>query len=179
MSDPFVGQISAFGFNFPPVGWALCQGQTLPISQNTALFSLLGTQFGGNGTTTFQLPNLQGNVPVGQGTGAGLSTYVMGETDGVPNVTVTVAQTPPHNHTYSVQALPPGLAAPATGSVPSRATGGSGPLDVYATPAVGTATTLALSSIAPAGGNQPHNNMQPSLAINWCIALQGVFPSRS
>ena len=180
MSDPFLGQISSVGFNFPPTGWMLCQGQTLPISQYTALFSLLGTSYGGNGTTNFQLPNLQGNVPINYGTGPGLTPYNIGETDGAENVTLTLATTPPHNHSFTVQDTQNSVTPPTAGMAFAKTSPGSqGPLNAYALPSNGTATILAASAMGPSpSGNQPHNNMQPSLAINWCIAISGVYPAR-
>ncbi len=171
MSDQFVGEIRVFPFNFAPVGWAMCSGQLLPISQNTALFSLLGTQFGGNGTSNFQLPDLRGSVPINQGDGAGLTSRVIGEVGGSPTVTLTVAEIPAHSH---------GVACAATGTA-------DGPLDAvfagsqegnaYAPP--GTMVNMSAAAVAPAGGGQPHNNMPPYLVLNFCIALQGVFPARS
>lgn len=183
MSQPFLGQITCYGFNFAPAGWAQCQGQLLPISQNTALFSLLGTQFGGNGTTNFALPNLQGMVPIGQGQGPGLSNRVMGESSGGETVILTTATTPPHNHTFPAANVP-GVTQSATfgqmmaqGIIPGGGKGGGTVIPNYV--ATATAVPLALAALSDfPGGNQPHNNVQPSLANNWCIALQGIFPSR-
>jgi microcystin-dependent protein len=146
VSDQFVGEIRAFPFNFAPNGWAVCNGQLLAISQNTALFSLLGTQFGGNGTSNFALPNLQGSAPLDFGQGPGLSPRVIGETGGEQAVTLTLVQIPAHTH---------------------QATGVA---------ANGNLTTVAL---APQGSSLPHDNMPPYLALNFCIALQGIFPARS
>jgi microcystin-dependent protein len=177
--EPFVGQITLFPFFFAPRGWALCEGQLLPISQNAALFSLLGTYYGGNGVSTFALPDLRGRVPIGQGQGPGLSDYSIGSQQGVETVTLLASQSPPHSHPF------PAVAAQATTNAPSRAlpaeAHGSGrgafPVNIYA--ALQTAVPLASGQVAPAGGGQPHNNVQPYLTLNWCIALQGIYPSRS
>ena len=178
---PFIGQITLFPFNFAPVGWALCEGQLLPISQYTALFSLLGTYYGGNGRTNFALPDLRGRAPVGQGQGPGLSPCALGEIQGVENVTLTAAAIPPHTHAFAAFAASattnaPNGALPAEGHGSGR--GGAFAINTYA--ASGAAATLAVGQITPvSGGGQPHNNLQPYLALNWCIALQGVFPPRS
>ncbi len=175
----FLGQLALFPFNFAPVGWAMCQGQLLPISQNTALFSLLGTYYGGNGTTTFQLPDLQGRVALGQGAAPGLQPYTLGEIGGMQAVTLTTAQMPAHTHAleaYASLATTP----TATGARLAEGNGGGGrggfTVNSYATG--GTATTLAPAQIAQAGGGLPHNTLQPYLALTWCIALQGIYPSR-
>jgi microcystin-dependent protein len=171
MANPFVGEIRVFPFNFAPVGWAMCSGQLLPISQNTALFSLLGTQFGGDGKSNFSLPNLQGSVPIHQGSGAGLTAREMGETGGAPTVTLTVSEIPEHSH---------GVTAAATGTNddPLDAVfAGSQGGNVYAPP--GTMVKMSAAAVAQAGDNQPHNNMPPYLVLNFCIAIAGVFPSRS
>ena len=177
--DPFLGEIRAFGFYYPPSGWALCNGAILPIQQNTALFALLGTQYGGNGTTTFALPNLQGSIIIGVGQGIGLSNYVQGQVGGSATVTLLPAQSAAHTHT-----LPAGTTVTA-GAGPSPSTGlataaGRVALNLYATPATQASSpaTMATGSVSTAGGSQPHNNMAPYLAINYCIALQGIFPSR-
>jgi microcystin-dependent protein len=182
MSEPFLGQITVYPYTFPPYGWLDCAGQLLPISQYAALFSLLGTAYGGNGTTTFGLPDLQGRVPVGQGQLAGGSNYAMGETDGAENVTLLIANMPAHNHGLTASTAkgstnnPSGniLATPLVG-------GGRGPAadkgNIY-NPAA-PATALAPSSIGLAGGSQPHNNIQPSLVLRYCIAITGTFPTRS
>jgi microcystin-dependent protein len=180
MSDSFLGSIQLFGFNFAPTGWALCNGQTLAIQQYTALFSLLGTTYGGNGTTNFVLPNLQGEVAIGMGQGAGLSDYVIGETGGEAGVTLTAGQMPAHTH--------PLHATTATGTATTPAGNLSGSVlhqvgrviekgTIYTTAAPNTALTPA--SVAPAGGGKPHNNLQPYLTLNYCIALAGIFPPRS
>jgi len=179
MSEPFLGEIRMAGFNFAPAGWAFCNGQTLAISQNAALFSLLGTQYGGNGTTTFQLPNMQSRVPIHMGTGAGLSTYVIGEVSGTENVTLLATQMPQHNHLLNVSNVTGTLANP-TGAYPAQVNAGTSraPVDVnaYATSSNATAAGTAISIT---GGSQPHSNLQPFLVVNFIIALQGIFPSRN
>lgn len=172
--DPFVAEIRMFGFNFPPKGWAFCDGQLLPISQNTALFSLLGTTYGGNGASNFQLPNMQGNAPMHPGHGPGLSLHDLGETSGTEAVTLAQTEMPAHSHT--VQSAPANF--PGNSDVPTN--------DSFARSAEGNAYTppaslvpMSLQTIGMAGGSQPHNNMQPYLTLNFCIALQGVFPPRS
>jgi microcystin-dependent protein len=173
--DPFVGQLSLVGFNFPPTGWASAAGQLMPISQNTALFSLLGTYYGGDGRSTFALPNLQETCAVGQGQSSAGSQYYIGQTGGEPNVTLLATEVPPHTHTAHAdvtiadQISPSGNAFarpnPSTGNLYSKNT----------SPLVG----MNPNSLSPAGSNMPHNNMMPYLALNWIIALQGVFPPRS
>lgn len=184
MSQPFVGQISFFGFNYAPQGWAQCQGQLLPIQQYAALFSLLGTQFGGNGTTNFALPDLRGRLPVGQGQGPGLQDYQMGESGGVETVILNASMVPGHSHGLPALAgngntnIPAKGTLPAGGHVGQRQSGYN--IDVYATPTAGTATTMAPAILAVApGGPGAHTNLQPTLAGNWCIALNGMFPPRS
>lgn len=177
MSDVFVGQLLAAGFNFAPRGWALAAGQLMAISQNTALFSLLGTTYGGDGKSTFALPNLQGNMAIGSGQGPGLPDYSLGETGGSPSITLLTTEMPQHTH---VMGCFDGRSVTGQVSAPSNAvlsvTGGASPANVYLT---GQANAqLAFQAISVAGGSQPHNNMMPYLGINWIIALQGVFPSR-
>jgi len=184
MADPFVGEIRAFPFNFAPLGWAMCNGQILPISQNTALFSLLGTQFGGNGTTNFALPNLQGNIAIGFEQGPGLSDYNMGDTGGTQNVTLNSSQVPSHTHMLPVSGATTGKQAAPGSSTFLGATGGgrTGGVNTYATPTQQTAspTTMLQAAVGGGtGGGQPHNNMAPYLVLTFCIALQGVFPPRS
>lgn len=179
MSQPFVGEIRMFGFNFAPRGWQLCNGQTLAISQNAALFSLLGTTYGGNGTTTFQLPNLQSRVPIHQGTGLGLSTYVMGEAAGTENVTLLQTQMPMHTHLENAVTTTANNVASPSGSYAATPT--AEPRGTSVAP-YSTATpnaTLNAGAIAPAGGSQPHPNMQPYLCVSFCIATVGIFPSRN
>ncbi len=174
--DPYIGQIEAFAFNFAPKGWAQCNGQLLSIAQNSALFSLLGTVYGGDGRTTFGLPDLRGRVAINQGHGPGLSTYVMGEMAGSESVTLTSAQMPAHNHVSTLR----GNSDDASSGEPGNKTLGVAGANVYNSGAPDNGETLNTGSIqvAPAGGNQPHNNMQPYLAINYCIALVGIFPPR-
>ena len=179
MSEPFLGQITVFPYSFPPNGWADCAGQLLPIQQYTALFSLIGTQYGGNGTTNFALPNLQGTVPVGQGTQPAASTYVMGETGGAETVTITTNTMPNHGHGLNATTVPGTVNSPngqvlATAQKGSPISGAKG--EIYNTAAPDTALTPG--SIAFAGGTQPHNTIQPFLVLRYCIALQGVFPPR-
>jgi microcystin-dependent protein len=172
MADQFVAEIRIFPFNFAPTGWALCDGQLLPISQNTALFSLLGTTYGGNGTSNFALPDLRGNAPMHPGQGPGLSVRDLGETGGSPTVTLLESEIPAHSHAVNASSGPASLQAPGADRVLGRAN-----TNVYLdTPA--NLVQMAPESLAPAGGGQPHNNMQPYLTLNFCIALQGIFPSR-
>ncbi len=172
MSNPFVAEIRIFPFNFAPTGWAFCDGQLMPISQNTALFSLLGTTYGGDGRSNFALPNMQGNAPMQPGQGPGLSLHDLGETGGEQAVTLLTTEMPAHAHTLN--------ASGGDGTDPQPAgellASGIG-VGMYAAP--GPSAQLAFSAIAPVGGSQPHNNMQPYLTLNFCIALQGVFPARS
>lgn len=179
MSEPFIGEIIMFAGNFNPRGWALCQGQLLAISQNTALFSILGTTYGGNGQTTFALPDLRGRVPVGQGQGPGLSSYTLGQQSGSETVTLTSQQMPSHNHLINASEgngaqQTPGSGFPASGVVP---TSGNAAVSNYRNSSDGT--TLAPTAVGLAGGNQPHTNIQPYLCINFIIALEGIFPSRN
>jgi microcystin-dependent protein len=172
MADPFVAEIRIFPFNFAPTGWAWCNGQILPISQNTALFALLGTTYGGDGKSTFALPNLQGSAPMHPGQGPGLSLHDLGETGGSDTVTLLESEIPAHSHALTASQAEAGVASPSGQLVAA----GSG-LNMYA-PAAGATTQLNPSAAAPAGGDQPHNNMQPFLTFYFCIALQGVFPPR-
>jgi microcystin-dependent protein len=171
MSEPFLGEIRTFGFNFAPQGWAMCNGQLLPISQNQALFSLLGTFYGGNGTTTFALPNLQSRVGIHQGQGSGLSPYQLGEVAGSESVTLTTNQMPQHGHGLIAN----GATASATrpdGAVLARTA-----TNTYAPAPDGTA--MNSGAIGAAGGSQPFGIRQPYLCLNFCIALQGIYPSRN
>lgn len=174
MAEPFLGQIQAFGFQFAPRGWALCNGQLLPIAQNTALFALLGTTYGGNGQTTFALPDLRGRVSVHQGQGPGLSSYTMGESAGTETVTLLASQMPAHQHTVTF------LTNSSEGGVNSPAGAYFGKTDpgVYSAAHDNTLTGPQPPS-GISGGSQPHGNIQPYLTINWCIALQGIFPSQN
>ena len=169
--EPFVGEIRMFTGNFAPAGWALCNGQLLAISQNTALFSLLGTFYGGNGIQTFGLPNLQGAFAVGQGQGPGLSARELGETGGVSSVSLTTAQIPPHKHL--INAGSPASTGVASSSVVPASSGSAvfhGPTDLQA---------MSANELAVGGGGAAHENRQPFLVVNFIIALQGVFPARS
>lgn len=175
MADAFIGEIRPFPFNFAPVGWASCNGQLLSIAQNTALFSLLGTTYGGNGTSNFALPNLQGSAALSFGNGPGLTPRVEGEAGGESAVTLLTQQLPAHTH------VPQGVAdntAPAYGPAGTVwATDVSGD-DAYG-PAASANVNLNAGALAVTGGSQPHNNVQPYLVINYCIALQGIYPARS
>ena len=173
MSDQFLAEIRIFPFNFAPTGWALCNGQVLPIRQNTALFSLLGTTYGGDGKTTFGLPNMQGNAPVQQGQGPGLSLYDLGQSGGTPLVTLVQNEMPSHTHGLRADAID--LADTNEVSVNAsfaQSNGGT----LYQTT---NNATLGQQALMAAGGSMAHNNMQPFLAVNYCIALQGIFPARS
>jgi microcystin-dependent protein len=177
VSQPFLGQVQPFGFNFAPRGWALCDGQLLAISQNTALFSLLGTFYGGDGVNTFQLPDLRSRVPMHQGTFAG-STYVIGELAGVENVTLLQSNLPPHVHSFSGTSSSANVGSlSADGGALAKIYDPTGTAGNYYAPDA-TTQVLTAGSVAPAGGSQPHSNIQPYLTINWCIALTGIFPSR-
>jgi microcystin-dependent protein len=177
MSDPFVAEIRIFPFNFPPKGWAFCDGQILPISQNTALFSLLGTTYGGNGQSTFALPDLQGSAPMHPGQGPGLSLHDLGETGGSENVTLLTSEMPLHPHTVGRASDQPADSVTPVATV--WALGGSvrAVVNLY-NPGPPTAA-MKSDVIQPTGGSLPHNNMQPYLTLNFCIALQGVFPPRT
>ncbi|MDF1696821.1 MAG: tail fiber protein [Saprospiraceae bacterium] len=165
--DPFLGQIILFAGNFAPRGWALCEGQILPINQNQALFSLFGTTYGGDGRTSFALPDLRGRAPVCIGHGAGLSNYSWGQKKGTERNTITEQQMPAHNHTVSVPT------SNAAGSEPSGVLGAAA---IYAEEAN---STYANVTVTHTGGGQSVNNVQPFLALNYIVALQGVFPSRN
>src|SRR5881409_625791 len=174
--DPFVAEIRILPFNFAPKGWAFCDGQILPLSQNTALFSLLGTTYGGDGKSTFALPNMQGNAPMHPGQGPGLSLHDLGETGGSETVTLLVSEIPAHTHSmraHNGDQADHQIPAPTT-SIAQSANGAA-----YQTNATQNLTLLNPSALAPAGGDQPHNNMMPYLTLNFCIALQGVFPPRT
>ncbi len=173
MADPFLAEIRIFPFNFAPRGWAWCNGQLLAISQNTALFALLGTTYGGNGTSTFGLPDLQGRAAIQPGQGAGLSLYDLGQTDGTQTVTLLDSEMPVHTH--GLQASPDPGDNTVPGPTVSLAGSVGGHVYVGGTPAL---TSAAPTALAVAGGSQPHNNMQPYLTLFFCIALQGIFPQR-
>jgi microcystin-dependent protein len=173
MADPFVAEIRIFPFNFAPKGWAWCDGQLLPLSQNTALFSLLGTTYGGNGKSNFALPDLQGRAPMHPGQGPGLSLHDLGETGGSETVSLLESEIPSHSHALTAWSQDPADRFNPTGSSPSRSNNGQ------AWSAAANLTSMSPSAIAPAGGDQPHNNLQPYLTFYFCIALQGVFPPRT
>lgn len=175
MADPFVAEIRIFPFNFAPKGWAWCDGQLMPLSQNTALFSLLGTTYGGDGKSTFALPDLQGRAPMHPGQGPGLSLHDLGETGGSETITLLESEIPAHSHSMYGQASIANLNDPA-GAVLARSFGGG---NLYKSSSGASLAPLANESLAPAGGDQPHNNMQPYLTFYFCIALQGVFPPRT
>ena len=176
MSDQFVGEIRMFGFNFAPTGWALCNGQLLPLSQNTALFSLLGTTYGGDGKSNFALPNLEGSAPLQAGQGPGLPLYDLGQTGGTETVTLTSSEMPAHTHQPVRCNTDGGDQNSPTGNVWSLGGAILG-LKMYAS-AAGSGPAMNAAAFSPAGGSQPHNNMPPFLTLNFCIALQGVYPSR-
>jgi microcystin-dependent protein len=171
MSEPFVAEIRIFGFNFAPVGWAQCNGQLLPISQATAVFSLLGTYYGGDGRSTFGLPNLQGSAPMHWGNGPGLTPRSIGETGGESTVALTSTQMPQHTHTVNCNTADGDDYGP-PGNVWAPDAAGN---NLYAASSNGQ---MAAAAIAAQGGGQAHNNLQPYQVLNFCIALQGVFPSR-
>ena len=174
--DPFIAEIRIFPFSFAPQGWAFCNGQILPISQNAALFSLLRNTYGGNGTTNFQLPNMQGNVPMHPGQGPGLSMHDLGETDGSETVSLLQSEIPAHSHSLNAYNNPP----PANAGTPdptlsmARSSGAT----AYKQPPFGAVGAMSGSILPAVGGNQPHNNLQPYITMNFCIALQGVYPPR-
>jgi microcystin-dependent protein len=170
MADPFVAEIRIFPFNFAPRGWAWCDGQLLPLSQNTALFSLLGTTYGGNGKSNFALPDLQGRAPMHPGQGPGLSLHDLGETGGSETVTLLESEIPSHSHGMRVSTDDGNSRNPGPNSYIGAGN------NLFAAPQ--NLQMMAPESLAPAGGDQPHNNLQPYLTFYFCIALQGVFPAR-
>lgn len=173
MSDPYIGEIQIYGFTFNPRGWAFCNGATQSIAQNSALFSLLGTTYGGDGMTTFGLPNLQGRTPIGISQGPGLSNRTLGEMAGTESVTLTATQMPGHTHALQAYLGSQNRSATPTGGVML-----SSPAATRAfVPNTAGNTTLHPSALTPVGGGQPHENRQPYLVLNYCIALEGIFPS--
>lgn len=180
MASPFVAEIRIFPFDFAPTGWALCNGQLLPISQNTALFSLLGTTYGGDGKSTFALPDLQGSAVLNPGQGPGLSLWDLGQVSGSQTVTLLTSEIPVHGHTLNAVAAA-GLTPSASGTMASNGSWVQGTqrgvVQSYATNAPETA--MSQNALGAAGSSVPHNNMMPFLTLNFCIALQGVFPPRS
>ncbi len=174
--DPFVAEIRIFPFNFAPKGWAFCDGQILPLSQNTALFSLLGTTYGGDGKSNFALPDMQGNAPMHPGQGPGLSLHDLGETGGSETVTLLESEIPAHSHfmrAHNGDQADHQVPGPTT-SLAQSANG-----NAYQSTTNSNLAQLSDQILTPAGGDQPHNNMQPYLTLNFCIALQGVYPPRT
>lgn len=171
--EPYIGQVCLFGFNFAPKGWAQCNGQLMSIAQNTALFSLIGTYYGGDGKTTFALPDLRGRVALNQGQGPGLSNYSIGQAAGTETVTLNTTQIPAHNHVGTLHA--------SNGAVNQEEAGGHllGESAIYTDGAANQVMNAAAVTIGNTGGNQSHENRQPFLVLNYCIALVGVFPPRS
>jgi microcystin-dependent protein len=174
MSDPFVAEIRMFAGNFAPTGWATCDGQLLPISQNTALFSLLGTFYGGNGQTTFALPDLQGAAALGQGQGPGLSHYDLGQASGTQFVTLLDSEMPAHTHALRANFNPGDVNDPS----PARSLARSGAGFLYQSNTTQNLVGMSPQAVAVSGNSFPHNNMQPYLTVTFIIALQGVFPPR-
>jgi microcystin-dependent protein len=182
MSEPYIGEIRCFGFNFAPVGWAFCNGQLLSIAENQALFAILGTIYGGDGQTTFALPNLQGRIPMHWGSNPpGRSTTQIGEVEGSTTVTLTANQIPQHAHDVRSGDVKAGAQGENTAipNAQSYLSNSALPNRVYKTDPTSFTAQFSPKAISPAGGSQPHENMQPYLAINFCIALQGIFPSQN
>jgi microcystin-dependent protein len=172
--DPFVAEIRIFPFNFAPKGWAFCDGQILPLSQNTALFSLLGTTYGGDGKSNFALPNMQGNAPMHPGQGPGLSLHDLGETGGSETVTLLESEIPSHSHVVNCGGnFSIGDTNVPTSNIIAKSSNGNAYIPQQ------NLTMMAFQGLPPAGGDQPHNNMMPYLTLNFCIALQGVYPPRT
>ncbi|WP_426450830.1 phage tail protein [Paenibacillus sp. S-38] len=174
MSEPYIGEIRMFGGNFAPVGWALCHGQLLPISENDALFTLIGTTYGGDGQTTFALPDLRGRAPVHQGKNPiTQSSFALGQMGGVETVTLTQGNIPSHTHPVRAQKEPGTTGSPAGGLWAASA------VNPYAVPGGTPSGTMHPAAVSPAGGNQPHDNMMPYLAVNFIISLEGIYPSQN
>jgi microcystin-dependent protein len=176
MSNPFIGEIRMFAGNFAPAGWVFCDGQLMPISENDALFTLIGTTFGGDGQETFGIPDLRGRVPIHAGTAKSGSTYVLGEAGGVESVTLTTNQMP--THTHLALAASTGQVASPSGAVLAAATSTQTGMKIYST-VVTPNTPINGSSISPSGGSQPHDNIQPTLAISFILSLFGIFPTQN
>jgi microcystin-dependent protein len=173
MSDPYIGEIRMFGGNFAPQGWAMCQGQIMPISQNDALFNLIGTAFGGDGQETFGLPDLQGRAPMHQGQGPGITqNYILGENAGVESVTLTTQQIPIHNHAFLVSSVIGTQTNPTNNYM-------AAPLTGKAYYAANPDKSMYNQILSPVGGNQPHNNMQPYLVVSFIISLYGIYPNQN
>ena len=180
MAEPFLGQIVTFGFSWAPINYLPCDGRLMSVADNNALFALLGTTYGGDGVTTFALPNLNGRIPVGEGQGKGLQTYVIGQTLGTEEVTLLNVHMPAHNHTVSFTNLPGASESPKPISGANMAMGtnpGSGVPPFYVSGGTGT-VSLNGGTVTPAGGSQPHENRQPYVALNYVIAIAGTFPSQ-
>jgi len=170
--QPYIGSIIMVGYNFAPLGWEYCSGQIIPIENNEALFVLIGTTYGGNGTTNFALPNLQSRIPLGLGQGPGLSSYVIGQTGGVETVTLTANQLPAHNHNINASTASGTAGTPSNNFIARNADG----IDSFTASSNGT---LNVTSMGTTGGSQAHDNIQPYLAVSFCIAMEGVFPQQS
>ncbi len=179
MSSPFLSEITMFPFNFAPKGWAMCNGQLLPLSQNTALFSLLGTMYGGDGKSTFALPNLEGSAALHVGQGPGLTQYFQGETTGVQNVTLITSEMPSHNHGF-MATTDPGTTLSSSNMQLAKCFGGGKQASYTGNYLLVGSTNITMSPFGTqfVGSGFPHNNMQPYLTLNFCIAMQGVFPAR-
>jgi microcystin-dependent protein len=175
--DPFIGEIRVVGFNFAPTGWFLCQGQQLPISAYQALFAILGTTYGGNGTSNFNLPNLQGNVPVHRGQGPGLSNYNLGHTGGTTSVALTSSNLTPHSHAMACLSLPAGTSSPTNATWAASGEGRTPPPLYVASPT--SPANMAAGAIGSAGSGASHNNVSPYLGVYFIIAYNGVFPPHS
>ncbi|HLF26216.1 MAG TPA: tail fiber protein [Anaerolineae bacterium] len=173
MGTPYIGEIRMFGGNFAPAGWAFCDGQLMPIAENDALFTLIGTTYGGDGQTTFALPDLRGRIPIHQGTGGGLTPRTLGESGGVETVTLTVNQSPAHAHTFVGTASTASAANPANALVAAPST-----IDLYR-PATAPNSNLAANALGATGGSQPHDNLQPYQCISFIISLFGIFPTQN
>jgi microcystin-dependent protein len=181
MANPYIGEIRCFGFNFAPVGWAFCNGQLLSIAQNEALFAIIGTTYGGDGQTTFGLPNLQGQIPMHWGNGPGGFNTSIGQVQGTTSVTLTTNQIPAHTHSVTAMEVPSG-GVPERTAVPNSNTyfGPTQPPNAaYNLTPPSVTAAFSSKAIATQGGSQPHDNMQPYLVLNFCIALEGIFPSRN
>lgn len=173
MSQPFIGEIRMFGANFPPAGWAFCDGQLIPIAENDALFTLIGTTYGGDGQETFALPNLQSRVPMHAGTGPDGVTYQLGEAAGVESVTLTINQIPIHNHAFIASNTVATSQLPG-GNVAAQGAGGA---QIYTS--ASSPLPISPQTLGPTGGSQPHENLQPYLCISFIISLFGIFPSQT
>jgi microcystin-dependent protein len=177
--DPLLGTISMFAGNFAPRGWALCNGQLLSISTNQALFSILGTTYGGDGVRTFGLPDLRGRAPIHQGQGPGLTNRTLGELAGAEHVTLMISQMPTHNHALNASTNTGNQTSPANGVLAVSTDPDAGGSPINFTPGTNVNAIMANNAISPAGQNMPHDNMQPYLAVTFIIALEGIFPSRN